>query len=283
MAEAVQIRSLPKRAFKAGDPKWTRRAIATHEKAGIDSSRPYYLNMSEFGRSWEAMRVLRERCLPQLLGRKPLKVLEVGIGDEPHCELFELFDHLMKSGVKFHLAALDANAGFLDNVKAIKEGYAERYDEFPLPRNYYRTFLGRPWASEYVWSFHMNIPTQVRKRIELIHGDIAADRLTASTYDVIVCMNVLKYLKSGLAQALAVHNMAEGLKKGGFLLTDRIICDDNWWSEFIGGKLNGRWGWFNERSLARLGFGDIHQIPPPSPLQGKEIADIYKQYALQRV
>lgn len=268
MVGTAQIQKLPKRIFRPKDPKWTREAIKEHRRKGIYCENPKYFYLTEFGRSWEVMKLLRERCLPRLKNRsKPLKVLEVGIGARPHWELFELYDHLMKSGVRFELTALDVQPAVLENVRRVEYAITALYPQFPVQSSYYRTFLGGPGDSgKYYWG--LSFPLEVRERIKLLQGDIAACRLPRAAYDIIICMNVLKYL-SVPADALAVQNMAEGLKSGGFLFTDRVTG---------GGLIECEW--LNRRALKNMGFKRVLRVPP-GPKWGKA-AKLYEQFALQK-
>lgn len=267
MGKAAQIRSLTHRAFQTKDPVWTRKAIEAHKRAGIDDKSTYFA-CSEFGRSWDAMKILREQCLPEFKGkRKTIKVLEIGIGEPPHFELFELFDHLMRAGIAFDLSALEVNPSFLQTVKGVKSFYP-RLSLFDVPRSYYGNFLGKPVVD--IYNHQMFIPREVTERIRLLQGDIAAVRLPQASFDIIVCLNVLRYLKAGLAQALAVLNMAEGLRSDGFLVTDKLTGD-------------GRWNWLNERTLAHMGFSHVQKVDLERlrPIYGR-IVDMYEQHILQK-
>jgi chemotaxis methyl-accepting protein methylase len=138
-----------------------------------------------------------------------------------------------------------------------------------VPTEYYSVFLGQA-APVGICPWSLPVPNEVRERIELMQGDTAAVRLPQNSFDIIVCLNVLMYLKTGLAQALAIQNMAEGLRSGGYLITDG----------FIGDK---RYHLFNENTMGRMGFRSVERIDMERlKFSFGKFLDKYHQFVIQK-
>lgn len=269
MSTTRSIRTLPMRVVSPANPAWVNRALKLHDEVGVDYSHHTFA-MSCFGRQWQTMMGLRERFLPQLSPSSgPVRVLDIGIGNSPCAEVLELADHLMKAGINFEITAMDMRERAFEVLKqmgGLGVGFKELSD-LHIPESYYATFLGKPCIREGS-AFHFYIPKEVKDRIERLIGDIATAEVPQERFDIIICLNILIYLRTRSIEKLALYNMAKGLKSGGVLITD--------WHQMVfqmnNLNLNNRR--FRTAELAMLGLKRIEPILAEG--------DGWEHFALQR-
>lgn len=268
MSITRSIRTLPKRVESPADPAWVNEALRSRERRGIERGARIYTG-SRFGSSAGVVWKVVNEFLPAPTKGASASILYVGVGKAPCPALFEAIDCLHKTGKNYSFSAIDLRRDLLEGsmrVSLIK--IKPKDQDIHLLDPFYRFFIGtiRDWEGPNV-VFH--VPEEVKNRIELLEGDIATAVLPQEKFDLIICLNVLRYMKHASTRELALYNMASSLRKGGFLVTEghRYFAD----RPLGAGRLFRK---ENDRRLSGLG---LTRIDPPLD------HDIFReQFALQR-
>ena len=261
MIEIGKVRRLTVRHIRPGNPEWVNAALRARVEEEISPAS----QQTSFGRHWQVMQAVREKCLPQLAAaRVPVRALVIGVGGEPYPEVFEVKDMLMKAGVPHQLSVMDIRRETLlgdreiegmDHVfLGIQDIARIRLNPDELKRNnvppeYYHTFLGKETTKTDDAAQIIEVSEEVRKGIELFQGDIITSQLPPQRFDLVFCFFVLEHY-SGLLRQLGVLNIASGLRSGGSLIMEGVTDYG----------LNGIFknidleDWFSRERLAELGF-----------------------------
>jgi len=271
-----KIRELPVRRVGQWNPEWVNGALRSSVVAKTQGN----CGQTAFGRNWSLMGEIRDKCLAQLASaHRPVRVLDVGIGDEPYPEAYELRHLFTKASVDHHISVMDIRREALLGLmrqRRLKISPA-KLSHYEVPPTYYETFLGRTFVREGS-RLGMNIPKSAWKGIRFYHGDIATGQLPGRQFDLIVCLNVFMYLNNKLSE-LAMFNLAQSLRRGGILITEGLTEKGVKSYESLGANFMP---WFSSSRLAELGFKVLH-----GPLSNNFIdmtpIQYYHVFALQRI
>jgi len=163
------------------------------------------INVSEFWRNPIRWHVLRQRFLPELIGRSPrLKCWSAACstGEEPYTLAMILAE---MGAVNCDILATDIDENVL--AKARVGEYAERsVREVPEP------YLKKYFKEE---GGVYRIDPSLKRMIRFQKGDLLADRFDQG-YDLIICRNVMIYFTEP-AKVELYHKFAQALKPGGIL------------------------------------------------------------------
>lgn len=248
MIATVPIIHLPVRKIGPQNPGWVNNALRSyHAKRAGD-----FNDTTSFGRHWRVMGEIRDKCLPQLPSdARPVHVLDVGIGGSPYPEVFEIKDMLIKAGIKHRVSVMDINRQALSGLMRIK-GLSippVELSENEVQSAYYDPFLGGTFNREGE-RLVLSLPNNLLRGTKYYSGDIATSVLPRGHFDLIISMNVFQYLSDKLGQ-LALFNMANGLKSGGFVIMEGLTE----LAQQRNRALNvDTMYWFNPARLASLGF-----------------------------
>jgi len=220
---------------------------------------------TDFCRADWSIRVLDKYVLPSLEEEPHILIAGLGLdmGFIP-CSYspFRIATHLEGKGLDYTMTLVDIDeAVILDvaNRSAVSlwnplyvqsgaEGYKDAWDKYLHDTNQADNMIGLTRVANVPRTFQAGLQTG---GVDLLHADIATADLSQSQFDYAECLNVL-YLLPSAGQQLAIVNMTDALKDGGY-----VLINDN-----DGSLFQEEGGWLGQAYLDNIGLQFVEEVYP---------------------
>lgn len=240
-------------------PVWWRAAAESYR-----GPRPFNWTETDFCRADWTIKVLDTSVLPE--AENP-SILIAGLGLDMGfvpCSYtpFRVAAHLEGRGLNYTMTLIDIDSDVIDDVRnrsmvslwnpmyvqSGMESYKDAWDKYLRDTGQLDSMAGVTRVASVPKTFHSKLQTG---EIQLLHTDIAVADLQSRQFDYVECLNVL-YLLPDSGQQLAMANMTQSLRHGGYLL-----INDN-----KGNLFSQTGGWLSQSYLDDLRLQVIGEIYP---------------------